>query len=291
MTRAPITAAIIAGLFCTFPSRPIGNSNSSTVTTAYGTHSWGAASADADGYAIETITPSEAGAHRWYEWVRQFPNSSGTNDHVMRRGWDCGPGGGSQSGTKYGICDEWESRWVQAGKVLSERHIAFHKSDNTVYRGLTFIWNNTDNLLTAESFSDGWSFTDKTGGGVTYFTLNTSAANHTMLFADGAWMRHVNNNVVWLEQRNAAGDAYVPIVKVNASDQIELGSNTTTDVVADRSVGVGGSSFGNGTKVLFIANAGTVPSASPAGGGILYVEGGALKYRGSSGTITTLGNP
>jgi hypothetical protein len=34
---------------------------------------------------------------------------------------------------------------------------------------------------------------------------------------------------------------------------------------------------------------GTAPAANLTGGGILYVEAGALKYRGSSGTITTLG--
>ena len=38
---------------------------------------------------------------------------------------------------------------------------------------------------------------------------------------------------------------------------------------------------------LQIAN-GTVPTGNIAGGQ-LYVEAGALKYRGSSGTITTLG--
>jgi hypothetical protein len=31
-----------------------------------------------------------------------------------------------------------------------------------------------------------------------------------------------------------------------------------------------------------------VPNADPSGGGVLYVEAGALKYRGSSGTITTI---
>jgi hypothetical protein len=47
--------------------------------------------------------------------------------------------------------------------------------------------------------------------------------------------------------------------------------------------------FGGGVGVLGIANASTVPSTNPAGGGVLYVESGALKYRGSGGTITTLG--
>lgn len=40
---------------------------------------------------------------------------------------------------------------------------------------------------------------------------------------------------------------------------------------------------------IFIANASTVPTGNPTGGGFLYVEAGALKYRGSSGTVTTIG--
>ena len=33
-----------------------------------------------------------------------------------------------------------------------------------------------------------------------------------------------------------------------------------------------------------------VPSTNPTSGGVLYVEAGALKYRGSSGTVTPLGD-
>lgn len=47
-------------------------------------------------------------------------------------------------------------------------------------------------------------------------------------------------------------------------------------------------SFGGGIGVTFIANATTVPSSNPTGGGVLYVEAGALKFRGSSGTVTTI---
>ena len=53
-------------------------------------------------------------------------------------------------------------------------------------------------------------------------------------------------------------------------------------------VGVGVSTFGtSAAKVLGLANA-TAPSTSPAGMGQLYVESGALKFRGSSGTVTTI---
>jgi hypothetical protein len=55
-------------------------------------------------------------------------------------------------------------------------------------------------------------------------------------------------------------------------------------------VGIGVTSFGtSAAKVIGIVN-GTAPSSSPAGMGQLYVESGALKYRGSSGTVTTIAN-
>lgn len=70
---------------------------------------------------------------------------------------------------------------------------------------------------------------------------------------------------------------------------------STSNVLTDRmfidnsgNVGVGVSTFGtSAAKVLGLANA-TAPSTSPAGMGQLYVESGALKFRGSSGTITTI---
>lgn len=43
-----------------------------------------------------------------------------------------------------------------------------------------------------------------------------------------------------------------------------------------------------GDLVIYIANASTLPSSNPVGGGVLYVDAGALKYRGPGGTITTI---
>jgi hypothetical protein len=54
-------------------------------------------------------------------------------------------------------------------------------------------------------------------------------------------------------------------------------------------LGGGSASIGSGSGVIGITNATTVPSTNPSSlGGILYVEAGALKYRGSSGTVTTI---
>jgi len=43
----------------------------------------------------------------------------------------------------------------------------------------------------------------------------------------------------------------------------------------------------NYTGHVYIANRTAVPG-TPSGGGFLYVESGALKYKGSSGTVTTI---
>ncbi len=46
--------------------------------------------------------------------------------------------------------------------------------------------------------------------------------------------------------------------------------------------------FGGGDGVIGIANRTVAPTANPAGGGVLYAEAGALKWRGSGGTVTTI---
>lgn len=54
---------------------------------------------------------------------------------------------------------------------------------------------------------------------------------------------------------------------------------------ATLNMGLRTSEFGNGQRIFAMANAQTVPSSNPTGGGVLYVEGGALKYRGAGGTV------
>lgn len=67
-----------------------------------------------------------------------------------------------------------------------------------------------------------------------------------------------------------SGNAVVALVRGSALTSTQMPANT-----------------GNG--VIYIANAGTAPTANSVSGGILYCEAGALKYRGTGGTTTTLG--
>jgi hypothetical protein len=62
-------------------------------------------------------------------------------------------------------------------------------------------------------------------------------------------------------------------------------------VTAIGNIGIGTTDqFGGGQKVIGLANATTNPATNPTGGGVLYADGGALKWRGSSGTVTTIAN-
>jgi hypothetical protein len=77
----------------------------------------------------------------------------------------------------------------------------------------------------------------------------------------------------------SGGSEYAIRVDANVVDTLN---------VKNLNVGLGVSTFGtNAQRVLGFLN-GTAPTTSPAGMGQLYVEAGALKYRGSSGTVTTI---
>ncbi len=67
-----------------------------------------------------------------------------------------------------------------------------------------------------------------------------------------------------------------------STDMLTIGHQT-------KNLGVGGfASLGGATGgAVGLPNA-TAPASNPSGGGILYVEAGALKYRGSGGTVTTI---
>jgi hypothetical protein len=85
-----------------------------------------------------------------------------------------------------------------------------------------------------------------------------------------------SNNTLFVTNQTGSKDlGYLPqSIVISAAGNFGFGVST-----------LGSSAVG----VIGIAN-GTAPSTSPAGMGQLYVESGALKYRGSSGTVTTIAN-
>jgi len=95
-----------------------------------------------------------------------------------------------------------------------------------------------------------------------------------------AWQ---DSNAVLLAGVNSIGSVFTAaIMGLDRQNAIVFGGTRNIGLNA------GSANYGGGQAVTFIGNASTVPTSNPTGGGILYVEAGALKYRGSSGTITTI---
>jgi hypothetical protein len=79
----------------------------------------------------------------------------------------------------------------------------------------------------------------------------------------------------------------------SGSNKLVIGSNGYNLLFGEfdnQNFGINTIDYADGVRVIGIGNASTVPTSNPSGGGILYVQSGALKYRGSSGTVTTIAN-
>ena len=100
--------------------------------------------------------------------------------------------------------------------------------------------------------------------------------------------RYIAATPATVYQQNAGAHAWFNAPSGTANAVATLTQRMTLD--ASGNLGLGVTAFGTAAAtVIGIAN-GTAPSSSPAGMGQLYVEGGALKFRGSSGTVTTIAN-
>jgi hypothetical protein len=131
--------------------------------------------------------------------------------------------------------------------------------------------------------------------GISYALFGTPSASAIPVVVRGASSQTANLT----EWQSSAGTVLASVTSsgnVRAPNGLSTsgiqGQDTLTAIVVHNgrgiTIGTGSTIQGGGAGVIGIANAGTVPTTNPSGGGILYVEAGALKFRGSSGTITTI---
>jgi hypothetical protein len=74
-------------------------------------------------------------------------------------------------------------------------------------------------------------------------------------------------------------------------NQFQISTTNSDGIVFASNVCIGGvaaASYGGGTHVVNLQNCSVAPTTNPTNGGILYAQAGALKWRGSAGTITTI---
>jgi hypothetical protein len=93
-----------------------------------------------------------------------------------------------------------------------------------------------------------------------------------------------NSAIAGLNSLASTGSPY-PINAGNVTTG-EMAQARVTNLVSDLNLKANAASPGL-TGIVSMQNT-TAPTTNPTGGGFLYSEGGALKWRGSSGTVTTI---
>ena len=117
------------------------------------------------------------------------------------------------------------------------------------------------------------------GQSAAFYVSNTAGTSTLAAFGDGA---NMIGGTVDSSAMVYAGASIPLVFYVNSAERMRIDSSGNLLVGGLTTAGT------TAAKTIQIAN-GTAPTANVTGGQ-LYVEAGALKYRGSSGTITTIAN-
>ena len=130
--------------------------------------------------------------------------------------------------------------------------------------------------------------TSVTSGGTlsTVNVGNTTSSNNALIA--------LNTTGLVLSRNVADSSPALVVQQLNAIStgdvlQVKNSAGTLLAVAQNGNIGIGATPpFGGGAGVIGIKTATTLPTTNPVGGGVLYVDAGALKYRGTSGTVTTV---
>jgi hypothetical protein len=148
-------------------------------------------------------------------------------------------------------------RWVQSGNLHAYVQSYRSVGDNSVIMGT-------------------WALTGRDSrSAVVAYATGTNSATAELLALGGS-----NNSSIKVIQDNGPGEISLYATSVSSvSGNITLTGNLIFN---------GLSTYSRGDRVIYIGNRFTAPTTNPTFGGVLYAEAGALKWRGSSGTVTTI---
>jgi len=118
-------------------------------------------------------------------------------------------------------------------------------------------------------------------GGTSINAVNRAATNNFAAYVlrtagTDRWSLQMVNNATNDVQLTDSGQGTVALLAETRATAPNLSLLTSTK------------SYGGGVGVIYVPNASTNPTTDPAGGGLLYINAGALTYRGSAGTVTAI---
>lgn len=221
--------------------------------------------------------------------------STGSTDNSILRA--DGTGGATLQNSPLSISDTGDlsigTSSIAGGRIITvvssdtNASLGIEAKGNTVISiGVTGVTSSVVNLASA-------------GGALASFNFSTSVSSHILSAGNVQ-----DDNTPFIIRGRAGAASTVKgadlqlIGGAGASSGISNGGHvylmygTKNSTGADGNIGLHTTSVANWQSMergIFIANALTAPTGNPTDGGFLYVEAGALKYRGSSGTVTTIG--
>jgi hypothetical protein len=259
------------------------------------------------GYTFASLTGTSVSDAKWTLNATTASSSTSTGALVVGNGTSGGLGvGGSVNVggtlTVSGSGDSTLTGPLSWGTTVPVNALLLYKTGNTKYgNGLTSgSWNN---FVPAGSNKHSWGYMS-TSDGTTYTELATLTANTGVMAVLGTTASTstssgalvVSGGVGVAGSIYAGGQIYSTGSTAGFAAHPRDGSgylttwyNPTGDDMQLDFATIGTKFTIRSDAVLLLANA-TAPASNPTGGGYLYVESGALKYRGSSGTITTIAN-
>lgn len=222
-----------------------------------------------------------------------------TWDNIFAFGYNyLNEAGGTEPSAAWAIEADYET----GGAHTFEAYLEFVKSDHTVtVRPFYSIYNKVtratttivsygavagDQFIIQDGAGVGEADWSSTGMNLGRLSKNTTMTGQLFTVTAGSNLTFESVAGTFAIKGNANGYLDADILNVRAAGAAAYFMRVDADGV---SFFANTAARGGGSKVLYIANATTAPTTNPTGGGILYVEAGALKYRGSSGTVTVLG--
>ena len=172
---------------------------------------------------------------------------------------------------------------------LTAGYIPYGNGTGAFSSGALIVDNNNLGLgVSPSAWLSSWKSIDVASGGASLYggLAIAGITNNAYLDSGVAWRYKSSYGAARYDLSSTGAHAWFTAASGTAGGTISFTQALTLTAAAN--LLLGGTSDPGGANSLYIANTGSVPG-TPSGGGVLYVESGALKYKGSSGTVTTLG--
>lgn len=170
------------------------------------------------------------------------------------------------------------------GSNINGLTVIHQPSDNQVVMktgGSTSIWSDTKWRLSPTQGNPGGRLDVREPTDATALRVAGESATRNVPLVSLETAVAGDGNIIGVKRTPDAGNVFA--LRANGRIEIGDGSATRDTNLYRRAANVLGTD-----DAVFLGNQ-AAPPATPTAGGVLYVEAGALKYKGSAGTVTTLG--